>query len=79
MQMRSMCSIGEGAFESGVELLLLEFEAEKRKNRDARARVAGITTTLGQTSEGSELMAIGLLFNQTVICSMHTRVVSGIW
>lgn len=31
--------------------------------------------TLGQTSEGSELMAIGLLFNQTVICSMHIRVV----
>lgn len=52
MQMRSMYSIGEGAIESGVELLLLEFEAEKRKNRDARARVAGITMTLGQTFRG---------------------------
>lgn len=31
MQMRSMYSIGEGAIESGVELLLLEFEAEKGK------------------------------------------------
>lgn len=31
MQMRSMYSIGEGAVESGVELLLLEFEAEKGK------------------------------------------------
>lgn len=32
MQLRSMCSIGEGAIESGVELLLLEFEAEKEKS-----------------------------------------------